>query len=176
MIVLYSSFEKVSRQFIESVDISTNQLIDWATDEAAKEIYLNAGMPHPSAFPTVVKEGTQLFVRCPESMEHAIELIDAMEEPDELKVLKHTLKLGYPVEGKDFHLSLDKPQRDSFAQMLVLLSEGLAADLIQSADLIVIKDINGALQELPAAELKLHLVKYGLYYKAKWDQIAILEA
>lgn len=52
MTILHNSMDAVSRVFVESHGAGRT-VVDWYCDDAARQSYMAAGHPYPSAFPSV---------------------------------------------------------------------------------------------------------------------------
>lgn len=77
------------------------------------------------------------------------------------------IEQGYYDKDFNIRLKLQDYDRNSFSQYLNMLK--LAEDLNAAPETDTIADINGNLHELTILNIKILLLRYGIYYKTVWN-------
>lgn len=77
---------------------------------------------------------------------------------------------GFLVEPENFTLGLQDTDRTAFTQMLSLVQEALALNIIDNNTPQIIADTEGIKHTVTTLRFRQIMVEYGMYYKSLWNQ------
>ena len=134
----------------------------------------NRAIPLTAEEASIIKEGqgyydTSLRKVVEYPGQSALEKAKAQKLQELEQWYNQQIDAGYDT-GKGFSLKLHKEDRDAFAQLLLLVREGLDLGTLSINSTLEVLDTINAVQILTVQEFRQMMVGYGLYYKQLWNQ------
>lgn len=168
MIILHSSLDGFSRKFVEAHGEGM-EIVNWYEDEAGRAAYLAQGYPSPSAFPTVVDKVKKKALRRPLDWAEVKLWKYSIDKTTAETTFDAAIAAGFPVEGKDYSLSLKKEARELFSQMLSLVQEKNSQNPGNDNSEVSFKDKEGVKRNITINKYRKMVMAYLEYYKSLID-------
>lgn len=99
-----------------------------------------------------------------------VERIGQVKTQSEI-VFHNSVKAGFPVSPEGYNLGIADNDRKAWAELVVMLNEGISLGVVDANTEVTIKDISGNPHTITAGRLKQVIFELGMYYKTLWDAL-----